>query len=175
MYCSLWRIVNRLLSAYGGFSAFALSPYVHLSFLISIVFSFFGESIEIDTLTLQIIPSILGFSIGAYAIMFSAIGERILEIISRRDSDELHSPLSELSAAFGYYVLVQATAVILAAISMMFNFFEILVILIPGASDYQLTWIFLMEFLKSFVFIYSLLLSIALALEIFRVSTLREE
>jgi hypothetical protein len=173
MYVGIAANLYKLLSAYGGPWAFLKSPYVHLSVILAAICIKSGRVADIEKLTIAVMPNLLGFSIGAYAIIFGVLGERILNIMAKKEEDEKHSMLSTLSASFGYFVLVQCCTLIFSVFTSIFELND-LRFLLYNPSTTRDVLVFSTAFLRSFLLFYSLLLFISITLEIFRITTFRE-
>jgi hypothetical protein len=143
---------------YGGPTSLIKSPYVHLSaFLTAITFKLWlvGDwSHEV----LSVMPPILGFSIGGFA-MFVSFGADagFIKILSG-DSETGKSPYLTVTSTFMHFILVQT--------------FSILYAVVGGALDASFLHhtLILINSVGVFMFIYGLSLVISAALMIFKVS-----
>jgi hypothetical protein len=123
-------------------------------------------------ITLQVIPNLLGFSIGAFAILVSTFQGKVGEILLGREEGQKYSDAEIISATFFHFIIVQTSAILFAlfaksglgrdAHNMMNNF---------GLNAYinYLYWASLVfRFFGFLAFIYSILLVIASSAVIFR-------
>src|SRR5689334_11556352 len=92
-YTDLRTLVNRYWSAYGRFRAFLFSPYLHLS--VGILFVTYGVWTRDSwwSFVISIVPNMLGFSLGALAIILGFGNDRFLTTISgQRPGEPGESP-----------------------------------------------------------------------------------
>lgn len=123
-YLDGWRDLHSFLSqywrAYGGLRNLLISPYLHLSILLAgAAWPLWSVPGWWDVI-LSIIPSILGFTVGGFAIVLAlGTGDFGAALSSARkpDKDPLDSMMGKLSAAFCHFILVQFTAVLLALLA----------------------------------------------------------
>lgn len=141
---------------YGGFTSLIRSPYLHFALIFTFLALPFWTT-EHDPLwyevSLAIIPSILGFTLGGYAILLAFGDERFRQLISGKEKDDTSSPFMGVNSTFVHFILVQVVA-ILAAIF---------------ASAWQLkSGIFAL--FGFFLFSYSILTAAAAAMAVLRVA-----
>jgi hypothetical protein len=100
--------------SYGGLHALVGSPYLHFSLVATIVL--FPAWVNRDwwTNVLQVLPSIIGFSIGGYAIWLGFGDEKFKALIAGGDDKNAVSPYMEVSATFSHFVVVQLAAILAA-------------------------------------------------------------
>lgn len=112
------KLVAQYWKTYGSWRGFALSPYFHCSILLSAIT--YGVWSERDwwEQVLTVVPSLLGFSLGALAIFLGFGSERFRDVISGRrpDATDKASPYMEVTAAFTHFIVVQVGAVLLAVV-----------------------------------------------------------
>lgn len=104
--------------AYGGFGSFIRSPYLHFA----IVFTAFAWPLwhgsKVPTtwyeIPLSVLPNVLGFTLGGYAILLSFGDESFRKLISGEDSDGSPSPFMVLNGTFIHFILVQVISILLA-------------------------------------------------------------
>ena len=76
-YKGAFKIFRKYWSLYGGTKAILTSPYFHVSLLLAVICSPYPKWQES---TLTIVPSILGFSLGGYAILLAFSNEKFLSL-----------------------------------------------------------------------------------------------
>src|SRR4051812_44736417 len=93
---------------FGGVRALLNSPYVWSSFGITVMLSPFWAKDGWWETVYSIVPSLLGFTLGAYAILVAFGNERFLKLITTKlaGGAEL-SAYESTSAAFVHFVVVQ--------------------------------------------------------------------
>lgn len=105
---------------YGGFSALFRSPYLHLSIITSIIC--FPIWTKKDPpfwydLALSSLPSLLGFTLGGYAILLSFGNEKFLmNLCAKNDNDP--SPFMNVNGSFVHFIVVQAFALFISIIAL---------------------------------------------------------
>lgn len=158
----------RFFNAYGGFSSILKSGFFYISLFLSI-FTLITTSnikyIDFDFVK-NTIPSILGFSIGSFAIVIGFGSEKFRKIISGKRDYEIDSPFIRISASFLYFILIQVLCLISVSV------YDLLIIYQQNEDFIQLKrLIFLVQFFVIFSFWYSINLSFATGLFIFQMAT----
>ncbi|TAL16445.1 hypothetical protein EPN96_09135 [bacterium] len=154
-YKAAREIARRHWEVYGGFLALVRSPYLHFAVILSSCIWPFWNTKEQGTwhsLTLSVIPNMLGFTLAGYAIMLAFGNESFQKAISG-DSAKGPSPFIQVNAAFAHFIMMQIMAVIYAVIG-------------KGLNIYSgpLAW-------SGFtIFVYSVFTGLAAVLELFRLS-----
>lgn len=119
-YGGVFAIFSHYWKAYGGLTAVLLSPYFHLSILLGVACYPYKEvegwkwwDIPIET-----IPSVIGFSLGGYAIFLGLGDERFKSILGGNDetNEGRPSPFISLNTAFLHFIVIQLFALLLAVI-----------------------------------------------------------
>ena len=81
--------VGRYWRLYGGIWAVLLSPFFQLSLILGIVVpQFLHVYNDIAAVTISIVPCLLGFSVGAMAILLAFSSSRIFTVIAEEGSDK---------------------------------------------------------------------------------------
>ncbi|MDQ2107633.1 hypothetical protein FKN90_04290 [Vibrio sp. 2017_1457_15] len=108
-------------------------------------------------------PSVLGFTLGGFA-MWVAIGdERFKSLIAGTDEDDEISPYMEVNATFTHFVLLQLLSLLLAILASSYSDVVITnLYMVIGARFYA--------FFAYFLFIYALLTAIAAVFAILKVA-----
>lgn len=145
--------------AYGGWKVLFKSPYLWLSFGLTcfIVPAWDtrdgGDQVWV-ALALQILPSIVSFSLGAMAIILSVASGKFLSVIQQ--SGRSDSFFMKMIAAFFHFILVQFVALFAAILG---TFYEHLIF----------------SFVGCFLFVYSLACGIAAAAALVNVAMIRNK
>lgn len=156
--------------SYGGALAVLRSPFFWVSVALAIVsFHYWLTDLWWDQV-LSVLPNLLGFTLGGFAIFLAFGDERFLELISGQDpgDEDDVSPYLQVSATFLHFVLVQAASLMVALIAKATWF------VLPGdlacvsAFLYQVRPIG--DLLGYWLFLYGLCSAAAAALAIFRVA-----
>lgn len=108
------RHIRRYFRAYGGWRGVLGSPLFLVSILIGGVS--YGQWLRPDwtAATYALVPSLLGFSLGTYAILFSLITARVKGAMRAVKSDGQISALEQVNATFFHFIFVQVIALIWA-------------------------------------------------------------
>ena len=101
---------------FGPVKEIFLAPYFHLAVLLAVITSFFGEKPENWTVfALSGLPSLLGFSIGGYAIIITFGDSEFREflILNKPENKPL---LMVINGIFIHFILFQTLALMLALV-----------------------------------------------------------
>jgi len=163
--------------AYGGWSAIFGSPLFWAAAIItSLNYSQWAESKWIET-TETLVPSLLGFSLGTYAILFSLINSRLKSALRNVPSGHGPSWLEVINATFFHFIFVQVISLTWAFAfqgSVLFDAFNVIDDFFPRAASIFLVLRAIGSFIGYLLLIYSFLLTIAAALVIYRLATIRD-
>jgi len=138
---------------YGGWKACIRSPYITISIFIgSLIFPGLpdhGDKCWFD-IVLSVMPNILGFTLGGYAILLAFGDKEFLKLICGPDEDGSPSPFMTINGSMVHFILVQLTSIIYALLYL----------------SYKITEGFF-AYLGFTFFIYALLTSVAAVFSIF--------
>ncbi|WP_155805893.1 hypothetical protein [Erythrobacter litoralis] len=108
------RHIRRYFHAYGGWSGVFGSPLFLVSVLIAAAsYRQWLNPDWVDTIY-ALVPSLLGFSLGTYAILFSLITARVKGAMRAVKSDDDVSALEQVNATFFHFIFVQVIALVWA-------------------------------------------------------------
>ena len=136
---AFWRI-------YGGFPAVIKSRFMWVSFFLTLLIYRHRNSQDWSNLIISAIPSLLGFTIGAMAIVLALPSAKLFRLISEKGAPK--SYYMEMAARFVYFVVMQVFSIIFAISLKLFGS------------------IFL-GYISAFLFLYSLITAIAVTLALF--------
>ena len=143
---------------YGGFEALYRSIYLHISFLFSFVINTFGfiynRVWDWAGNSLFILPNILGFTLGGYAILVGFGDKDFLNCIRGRHDNGNISPYMKANGAFVHFIIVQVSAI----------FFSLL------CSEFGVNDVYIFRIIGSFLLLYALLSVVAAAFAILNFS-----
>jgi hypothetical protein len=105
---------NTYWNNYGGFNAIWASPYFKISLLLSAIINTFGSYDKWFDLPLSILPNLLGFSIGAYAVVLVLGNGDFWKFIAEYSKDNL---FMNINSSFIHFIFVQVTAILFALLS----------------------------------------------------------
>lgn len=159
-YIGIYNTFSSYFKAYGGLKAILSSPYFHLSFLFStslyVWVHCFGHSPGIIwyELSLSVLPNLLGFSIGAYAILLAVGDAGFWKLLHQRDADDQEDSIfMEINASLAHFVIVQVIALLVALISKLFCFSNLII-----------------AFIGTTLLVYAILMAVAAVMAIFKIS-----
>ena len=181
-YKSIYRKLSEYCHAYGGIFSLIKSPYFHFSLLFNIILYNNWSNIGWWNDPIGILPNIIGFSLGSFAIIVAFGDERFQQILSACKNENAHSMMKSLSATFVHFILFQLLGLIFAIVGKSFHFYADLSSLKVKLNLYDYTYqdatvLFnaSFSFLGHLIFLYSLFLIVAATIAIFRMCTWYEK
>lgn len=177
-YLGAGKIILTYWRAYVGFSSLAVSPYVHFAAIFTVLLT--PKWIEPGwwDLVYSIIPSLMGFSLGGYAIWLALGNDEFRKIISGRNPGEETSPFMEVNAAFVHFIFLQVVSLLYATIADAYSFSASKEYLIDAMGSFGSCIHTFIPFVTAtawffgfFLFIYSLVAALAATFSLLRVSS----
>lgn len=158
--------------SYGGLKALLSSPYFYTAIALSVMLYPQWSQPNWWDLVLSIMPNLLGFSLGGFA-MWIAIGDDdFRKLISGEDDDGKPSPYMEVNAAFVHFVILQMLALLCALFAKAYYFVlspENPILQILGDNFYVICMFG--NFIGYTIFIYALLSAIAATFALLHVTS----
>ncbi len=117
-YKDVFRSFKLYFSVYGGAASILYSPYLHASIIISVIVypvSRKSDALWFDLVT-SILPNLLGFTLGGYAILLAFGNEGFRDLITGKEKDGSASPFMKVNGAFIHFIVVQAVSILYAVI-----------------------------------------------------------
>lgn len=109
-YETFGRNLGRYFADYGGWRGLLLSPFLHCGLLVAAVsYPIWLSGKWVDSVT-TIIPSLLGFSLGTYALLFSLMSNRMKQALKHLRNRAGIPYLDEINATFFHFILIQTLA-----------------------------------------------------------------
>lgn len=105
------KLIRRYFNAYGGFSAVLTSPLLIFAVGLSLISYRKWLTDNWSESALSLLPNLLGFSLGAYSVIFSILTHRMRTAIKASKNDAGHSYFDEINSAFFHFILVQVIAI----------------------------------------------------------------
>lgn len=181
-YSGVFNIFKMYWAAYGGFSSLIISPYFHLAILITWLLHPYWISGQWWNTSISVLPNIVGFALGGYAILVGFGDDKFMKVISRKSAKTKvsYSPFLEVSAAFAHFIIVQLLALFFAIIAVAISNHGAIKLSEQGIGPIIYGWDFscilskapaLFNAMGFFLFIYALLAAVAATLSIFRVTS----
>ncbi|NRB17708.1 MAG: hypothetical protein HRU33_09130 [Rhodobacteraceae bacterium] len=112
----MFENLKKLYKHYGGIKAVINSWYFWVAaFLTALSYDSIFDFSWAD-ITLSVLPSLTGFTIAAFAIIFAILDAELLKKLMVPDGKG-HSPISSIASSIGHAVFIQVSALILAIAS----------------------------------------------------------
>jgi hypothetical protein len=115
-YRAVGEILVKFWRAYGGFSVFIRSPYLHLAIVFALM-SYAQWDREWWELVISILPGLIGFTLGGYAILIAFGDEQFRALLTGASKAGRTSPFVTISATFTHFILTQVTSLLFAIIT----------------------------------------------------------
>lgn len=174
MYRGVFSIYARYWRAYGGTAALVRSFYLHAALLITLICANAWLTAGWWDQVTSILPNVLGFTLGGFAIFVSFGDEKFRQLLAEPDEEDGDAPTAyvRLCSTFVHFILVQIVALLFAIIAnaMYFPWCNS-----PAFFDAALPW---MNGLAGFIgyafFIYSLTSALAATMHVLRIASMYE-
>lgn len=171
MYRNIIRELKYYWMYYGGSRTLLRSPYFHFAFLFVAIFYPFWYREPWWSTAISVLPNLIGFTLGAYAILL-AFGDELFRAALAGDRGYRKSPLMRMSAVLSHFIIVQIISLISAigVKAWSSHFYQIPIDLNLKLISGKILLIDIVSPIFCFIFFYALLLSISTVISIFRVS-----
>lgn len=111
-WCTFFGFLRTYCRAYGGLKSILASPMFGIAFIITLIsYSRWLDPSWVDDAN-SMIPDLLGFSLGTYAIIFTIITGRIKRAMRAVPSKHQVSYLESVNATFFHFIFVQVATLI---------------------------------------------------------------
>jgi hypothetical protein len=105
--------VERYWTIYGGYRALLLSPYLHVSVLLTVItWGFKSGERSASEIAVGVLPNLLGFTVGALAIVLAFSSAAVFETLAEKGDPQ--SFYLKLTGSLIHFILVQVFAAIVA-------------------------------------------------------------
>lgn len=170
-------ILKTYWNAYGGSKAVFRSPFFWISIALLVLTTHYWLTKEWWDQVLSVMPNVLGFTLGGFAIFLGFGDEEFRKLISGQEPEEDGpSPYVEVSSTFLHFVFVQLVT-LLMAISVKATRFDLTEIdflagkiWINDLAEILVSARVIADMFGYWLFLYGLCITAAAALAIFRVS-----
>ena len=175
MYKGVFSIYARYWRAYGGTAALVRSFYLHAALLITLICANAWLTPGWWDQVTAILPNVLGFTLGGFAIFISFGDEKFRQLLAEPDDeDDEDAPTAyvRLCSTFVHFILVQILALLFAIIAkaMYFPWVDA-----PAFFKAALPWVNgAAGFIGYALFIYSLTSALAATMHVFRIASMYE-
>ncbi|HBQ2523818.1 hypothetical protein H8J53_22010 [Klebsiella quasipneumoniae] len=155
---------------YGGWRALCKSCYFRMSVVMTIILYPTWSHVGWWNDILSLMPNLLGFSLGGFA-MWIAIGDdNFRELISGSEENKT-SPYMEVNAAFVHFIFLQILSILIGLIAK--SYCVVLLGKFFFLKQYELIYIICLKVVSGlgyFIFVYAIFSALAAVFAIFRVS-----
>lgn len=164
-------VLARYWRAYGGPKALLTSRYFHAAILVSLALTPYWSRNPWWEQVFSIMPSVLGFSLGGYAMWIAVGDEDFRKLISGSPKGQV-SPFMSVNAAFVHFILLQVLSIFLALFAVGYQG------VFDGSPLVKIFWGDYLHYLylsysavAYLVFIYAIFSAIAATLQLLQVSS----
>ena len=165
--------LSHYFKSYGGWGAIFRSPLFILAVAITAIsYKNWIEANWVDQ-SISLVPNLLGFSLGTYAILFSLLTNRLKQALRAKKNDSNISYLDEINATFFHFIFIQVLALMWAFLfsgSALFDLVQLLSVRIPLSLQAFEALYLIGSFVGHLLLIYSILLILAAALAVYRLA-----
>ena len=171
------KLFLRYWKSYGGIKSVLVSPYMHISFVITLFsYGIWLENSWVE-IPISVLPNVIGFSLGGYAIWLALGDDKFRISISGKTKLGDDSPFMKVNAAFIHFIVLQILALLFALISkaeplnnsplaLQLWFLD----LTPWMLEFYLGLTYIANFIGYFIFTYAILSALAATMAIYRVA-----
>lgn len=171
------KVMKRYFHDYGGVRGVLASPIFFISLIITLInYSQWWTEAKWISKSKSLIPSLLGFSLGTYAVLFSLISSKLRETLAEVKSNNGVSYLASVNATFIHFIIIQVVALSWAFLyegTLLRDVFKI----INGICSYADIVFVLLSLAGSFIgyllLVYSFLLTIAASIAVYRLALIK--
>lgn len=176
-WSALYRWLGRYLHSYGGPTGIIGSPFFGIAILItSLNYSewlnpSWPEKAE------SLIPSLLGFSLGTYAILFSIMSGRLKGALRAVHNNKGIPYLKSINATFFHFIFIQVIALLWSFLfsgTWLFDLFSLIEVYYPQTLLMFNVLSLVGSFIGYFLLIYSVLLMVAAAIGVYRLALIKD-
>lgn len=167
------NILGSYWTSYGGWGAFFRSPFILIASIAAAITTYDFLDGNWSDLAIQIVPAVLGFTLGGYAILVSFAASDFRNAMMGRFKDGTQSPLMEINSAFFHFFVFQSATFLFAFICIpvyKHSLLDIFLSEIPGwliATNNII--LVIITFFGAFLLIYTMLMVLATAMRIYSV------
>lgn len=173
---TLTKRLGQYVRYYGGWRAVLGSPFLWIAVALSLI-SYGAWAKDWSDLARSLIPNLLGFSLGSYTILFSIITQKIKRSLKAVRNSNNVAYLYEMNATFFHFVMVQVICLLFTFVFRSDVLYKMLLVAGIPKTD-LINWfeviILLGGFFGTTLLCYSICLTIAAAMVVYRLATIVE-
>lgn len=166
----LKAVLSLYWKSYGGWHGIVVSPFFWLSLILLAITSHFWLRDAWWDQAISVIPNVLGFTLGGFAVFLGFGDEKFKSLIAGEDKNapDATSPYMDVSSAFLHFVLIQVAALVAAIMGKATNFNGPEVLDAATSIVASARWVG--DMFGYWLFLYGICLAAAAAIAIFRVA-----
>lgn len=176
-FVAFHRSIRRYFKGYGGWGAVFGSPI----FLISLAVTTISYSNWLEpkwvSKSFDIIPSLLGFSLGTYAILFSLMTGRLKRALKAVKNPQGVNYLEEINSTFFHFIIVQILCLMWAFLydgTFVYDAVQLMTSYYSGSMKVFRVAMLAGSFTGYLLLVYSFLLMLAAALAVYRIASITD-
>jgi len=176
-FVAFWKSIRRYFKGYGGWTAVFCSPI----FIFSLVVTALNYPNWIDpkwvSRSFDMIPSLLGFSLGSYTILFSVMTGRLKRALKAVKNPKGTNYLEEINATFFHFIFVQTLCLVWSFLfdgTFVFDIFKYTSSKYGYTMDVFRAAMLTGSFIGHLLLVYSFLLILAAAIAVFRIASITD-
>lgn len=174
-FIAFWKSIRRYFRGYGGWAAVFCSPIFVFSFVATALnYSNWIEPKWVSR-SFDMIPSLLGFSLGSYTILFSVMTGRLKRALKSVKNPKGVNYLEEINATFFHFIFVQILCLVWAFLfdgTFIYDIFKhYLSIYSISVSVFNIA-VLTGSFIGQLLLVYSFLLILAAAIAVYRIASI---
>lgn len=169
----------RYFRAFGGWRAILFSPIFNASIIVSLISYEAVVKYQWVQSVQSILPNLLGFSLGTYSVVFGIITPKLKTALKEVKNNDGITYFDEIGSTFFHYIFIQSITIIYSFVFSSNIFYEARMWLIDEDLLIYVWFIcsvriisLVLSFIGMTMLCYSILLVIAAALAVFRISSI---
>lgn len=176
-FIAFWKSIRRYFKGYGGWPAICGSPIFVFSLLVTALnYSNWIEPKWVPH-SFDMIPSLLGFSLGSYTILFSVMTGRLKRALKSVKNPRGINYLEEINATFFHFIFVQIVCLMWAFLfngTFVFDLFYYISAVYGDAMGTFHIAMLVGSFIGHLLLVYSFLLILAAAIAVYRIASITD-
>lgn len=174
---AFWKSIRRYFKGYGGWAAIFLSPI----FIVSLVVTILNYANWIEpkwvSRSFEMIPSLLGFSLGSYTILFSVMTGRLKRALKAVKNHNGVNYLDEINSTFFHFIFVQILCLTWSFLydgTFVYDLFMYVLSEYEYSMDIFKAVMLVGSFIGYLLLVYSFLLILAAAIAVYRIASITD-
>ena len=176
-FIAFWKSIRRYFKGYGGWTAVFCSPIFVFSLAVTAVnYSNWMEPKWVSR-SFDMIPSLLGFSLGSYTILFSVMTGRLKRALKSVKNPSGVNYLEEINATFFHFIFVQILCLVWAFLfdgTFVYDFFCYMAKTHSRVMEVFHIVMMTGSFVGYLLLVYSFLLILAAAIAVYRIASITD-